>query len=125
MREIRTFELEHGEPAAALHAAQPLVLEVRAGQIWLTVEGDATDYWLAAGELFALPRGSRAWVSSGCAGARFALAFGVKCGVKFGAEFGVETTRGGAGQARGASLGRALRNWAPKWSLARFASRLA
>ncbi|GAB6847802.1 DUF2917 domain-containing protein [Paraburkholderia kururiensis] len=113
MREIRTFELEHGEPAAALHAAQPLVLEVRAGQIWLTVEGDAGDYWLAAGESFALPRGARTWVSSGRAGARFVLAFGV------------QTTRGGAAQAPGLALGRVLRNWAPKWSLARFAARFA
>ncbi|WP_114814518.1 DUF2917 domain-containing protein [Paraburkholderia kururiensis] len=113
MREIRTFELEHGEPAAALQAAQPLVLDVRAGQIWLTVEGDAGDYWLAAGESFELPRGARAWVSSGRDGARFALAFDL------------ETARGGAAHAQGIAPQRMLRSWASKWSLARFASRFA
>jgi len=52
MREIRTFELEHGEPASAWRVAQPLAVNVLAGELWLTVEGDADDYWLAAGESF-------------------------------------------------------------------------
>jgi quercetin dioxygenase-like cupin family protein len=75
MREIRTFELEHGEPAAAWRVAQPLVVKVMAGKIWLTLDGDAEDYWLAAGETFELPRGAQAWVSAGEGGARVALAF--------------------------------------------------
>jgi len=75
MREIRTFELEHGEPATAWRVAQPLVLKVMAGEIWLTVEGDSEDYWLAAGDTFELPRGSRAWVSAGRRDARLALMF--------------------------------------------------
>ncbi len=57
MREIRTFELDHGEPAAAWRVAQPLTLKVMAGQIWLTVEGDLRDHWLHAGDTFGLPRG--------------------------------------------------------------------
>jgi quercetin dioxygenase-like cupin family protein len=39
MREIRTFELDHGEPATAWRVARPLTLQVMAGQVWLTVEG--------------------------------------------------------------------------------------
>ncbi len=75
MREIRTFELGHGEPAAAWRVAQPLVLKVMAGEIWLTLDGDPEDYWLAAGETFELPRGARVWVSAGQHGARVALTF--------------------------------------------------
>ncbi|HEV3424662.1 MAG TPA: DUF2917 domain-containing protein [Paraburkholderia sp.] len=75
MREIRTFELEHGEPATAWRVTRPLVLKVMAGQLWLTVEGDAEDYWLAAGETFELARGAVAWISAGQGGARLALAF--------------------------------------------------
>lgn len=75
MREIRTFELEHGEPATAWRVTQPLVLQVMAGELWLTVEGDSEDYWLAAGETFELARGALAWVSAGQRGARLALAF--------------------------------------------------
>jgi quercetin dioxygenase-like cupin family protein len=73
MREIRTFELEHGEPATAWRVAQPLVLDVMAGEVWLTVEGDAEDYWLAAGESFELPKGALAWLSGGNNGARLSL----------------------------------------------------
>ncbi len=58
MREIRTFELEHDEPAAAWRVSQPLVLSVMAGEVWLTVEGNADD----TGSL----RANR----SGCRGAR-------------------------------------------------------
>ncbi|MFC0398442.1 DUF2917 domain-containing protein [Paraburkholderia rhizosphaerae] len=73
MREIRTFELEHGEPAAAWRVAQPAILKVTAGEVWLTVEGDAEDYWLRRGESFALSRGVTAWVSAGRDGARVVL----------------------------------------------------
>jgi quercetin dioxygenase-like cupin family protein len=73
MREIRTFELEHGEPASAWRIAQPLAVNVLAGELWLTVEGDAEDYWLAPGESFELKRGAVAWMSAGRAGARLSL----------------------------------------------------
>jgi len=73
MREIRTFELEHGEPASAWRVAQPLAVNVLAGELWLTVEGDAEDYWLAAGESYELKRGAVAWLSAGRDGARLSL----------------------------------------------------
>jgi quercetin dioxygenase-like cupin family protein len=75
MREIRTFELDQGEPAAAWRITQALTLQVMAGEVWLTVQGDLRDYWLSAGETFELKRGDRAWVSAGSHGARLALAF--------------------------------------------------
>ena len=49
MREVRTFEIEYGEPAAHLRVARPLVVEVEFGRLWLTIEGDAEDYMLDAG----------------------------------------------------------------------------
>ncbi|TKC82925.1 DUF2917 domain-containing protein [Trinickia terrae] len=97
MREIRTFELEYGEPATAWQIDRPGVLTVTEGEIWLTVEGDSEDYWLAAGERFALPEGARAWVSAGRGGARFSLAFA------------------SAGRGVAAAVAPAVRNWMPRW----------
>ena len=76
MREVRIFELEHGEPAAAWRVARPSIFKVISGEIWLTVEGDSEDHWLATGESIELPRKAVAWISAGQAGARFALASG-------------------------------------------------
>lgn len=76
MREVRIFELEQGEPAAAWRVARPSIFKVIAGEIWLTIEGDSEDYWLAAGGSIELPRRAVAWISAGQAGARFALASG-------------------------------------------------
>ncbi|EIF29874.1 Protein of unknown function (DUF2917) [Burkholderia sp. Ch1-1] len=76
MREVRIFELEHGEPTAAWRVARPSIFKVISGEIWLTVEGDSKDHWLAAGESIELPRQAVAWISAGQAGARFALASG-------------------------------------------------
>lgn len=76
MREVRIFELEHGEPAAAWRVARPSIFKVISGEIWLTVEGDNEDHWLATGQAIELPRKAVAWVSAGQTGARFALASG-------------------------------------------------
>ena len=76
MREVRIFEMEHDEPAAAWRVARPSVFKVISGEIWLTVEGENGDHWLATGQSIELPRGALAWVSAGRAGARFALASG-------------------------------------------------
>ncbi|MEX3930799.1 DUF2917 domain-containing protein [Paraburkholderia phymatum] len=105
MREIRTFELEHGEPASAWRVAQPLAVNVLAGELWLTVEGDAEDYWLAPGESFELKRGAVAWLSAGSEGARLSL------------------TVAGGGREMGDTLRvqrqRAMRwTWMPRWLLA-------
>jgi quercetin dioxygenase-like cupin family protein len=102
MREIRTFELEYGESAAAWRVAQPLVLKVMAGQIWLTVEGDAEDYWLSSGDTFELSRGAVARVSAGQGGARMALAF---------------ASGSNAAQVRPATRAarKSLWSWVPRW----------
>ncbi|MGN6232883.1 MAG: DUF2917 domain-containing protein [Trinickia sp.] len=65
MREIRTFEMGYDEPATAWRVDRSLVVEVARGTLWLTIEGDAEDYWLDAGESFLLPAGARAWIGSG------------------------------------------------------------
>ncbi|MBB3002024.1 hypothetical protein FHX57_004382 [Paraburkholderia tropica] len=76
MREIRIFELEHGEPAESWRLAQAMQLQVSEGELWLTMGGDADDYWLRAGESIRLAAGTRVWLSAGRDGARFVLALG-------------------------------------------------
>ena len=76
MREIRIFELEHGEPAETWQLAQAMQLHVSEGELWLTIGGDAHDYWLRAGESMTLVAGARVWLSAGDDGARFVLALG-------------------------------------------------
>ncbi|WP_153076007.1 DUF2917 domain-containing protein [Paraburkholderia bonniea] len=74
MREIRTYELDHGEAPVAWCATQPFVVTITAGEVWLTLAGQLGDHWLAAGESLALPRGTRVWVSAGPNGAQVKLA---------------------------------------------------
>lgn len=76
MREIRIFELEHGEPAETWRLAQTMQLHVSEGELWLTLGGDADDYWLRAGEAMHLEAGARVYLSAGREGARFVLALG-------------------------------------------------
>lgn len=73
MREIRTFEMGYDEPATAWRVDRPLVVEVAHGTLWLTIEGDAEDYWLDAGQSFLLPAGTRAWIGSGRGDVRVAV----------------------------------------------------
>ncbi|HZZ13758.1 MAG TPA: DUF2917 domain-containing protein [Paraburkholderia sp.] len=97
MREVRIFELEHDEPVAAWRVARPSVFKVISGEIWLTIEGDSVDHWLATGESVELPRRSVAWVSAGRSGARFALASGSEQSVSR------------------ASRGLPVLSWLPRW----------
>ncbi|HKT96753.1 MAG TPA: DUF2917 domain-containing protein [Paraburkholderia sp.] len=76
MREIRIFELEHGEPAETWRLAQAMQLHVSEGELWLTLGGDTDDYWLRAGESIRLSAGARVYLSAGREGARFVLALG-------------------------------------------------
>ncbi len=77
MREVRIFELEHGEPVAAWRVARPSTFKVISGEIWLTVEGDSEDHWLRRGRIDRVAARMR-WRGSARAraGARFALASG-------------------------------------------------
>ena len=97
MREVRIFDMEHDEPAAAWRVARPSTFKAISGEIWLTVEGDHHDHWLATGQSIELPRGAVAWVSAGRAGARFALASGSE-------HLAMRSLRGLPGL-----------NWLPRW----------
>jgi hypothetical protein len=35
--------------------SQPKEIQIECGRIWLTIEGQAMDHWLRAGEVFSLP----------------------------------------------------------------------
>lgn len=94
MREIRIFELEHGEPAETWRLAQAMQLHVSEGELWLTIGGDAHDYWLRAGESMELVAGASVCLSAGNEGARFVLALG---GASARAAAGLHRHRGAAG----------------------------
>jgi quercetin dioxygenase-like cupin family protein len=99
MREVRTFEIEYGEPAAHLRVARPLVVEVEFGRLWLTIEGDAEDYMLDAGQTMKLPRGARAWVGAEGGDARLSVAMALER---------ARSTGAGAAQRRPGSAARRL-----------------
>jgi hypothetical protein len=69
MREIRRFELD-ADLCIARRVTSACELAVETGRIWLTIEGDACDHWLSAGERFMLPRGKHIWLSAETGGAR-------------------------------------------------------
>jgi hypothetical protein len=76
MREIRMFEMEYEEPAQCLRVARGLDLHVSDGELWLTIDGDAADYWLRAGESLSLARGVSVRIGAWRGGARFAIVAG-------------------------------------------------
>ncbi|MBN3858797.1 DUF2917 domain-containing protein [Paraburkholderia sp. Ac-20340] len=116
MREIRIFELEQGEPAETWRLDQAMQLHVSEGELWLTIGGDAHDYWLRAGESIELAAGARVWLSAGGVGnsegkgARFVLALG---GASARSAVSMNAQRGGAGVA--AWVAQALRLRAAQW----------
>jgi len=74
MREIRTFELDRRDAPTRWFIDRPQTLRVTRGQIWLTVEGDADDHWLDAGDSVELKPFATIWVSGSCDGSAFSLA---------------------------------------------------
>lgn len=74
MREIRTFELDRRDAPTRWSSHRPQTLRVLRGQIWMTVEGEADDHWLNAGDAIELKPYSTIWVSGACEGSRFSLA---------------------------------------------------
>jgi hypothetical protein len=75
MREIRTFELDQADLATGIFIARPHTLRVCRGLLWITVEGEAADMWLSAGDTIELPAGTTVWVGAQAPGGRFDLAF--------------------------------------------------
>lgn len=49
------------------------LLQVQSGRVWLTVEGDAQDYWIGAGEQMQLPRGRKVVMEAAKGPARLVL----------------------------------------------------
>jgi quercetin dioxygenase-like cupin family protein len=97
MREVRTFEMEYQEPPVLWQVAEPLVVTVMAGQLWLTMELDAEDVWLEKGQSFVVPAAARAWISAGQGGARVTV-----------------SSAGRAAMTRSASR-HGMRAWMPRW----------
>ena len=114
MREIRIFELEYGEPVETWRLAQAMQLHVSEGELWLTIAGDAGDYWLRAGESIGLSSGVRVHVSAGREGARFVLALGSATAAAPAwtvAPVDVERVRAAGASGVAARIGEALRGW--------------
>ncbi|WP_244829100.1 MULTISPECIES: DUF2917 domain-containing protein [unclassified Caballeronia] len=74
MREIRTFELDGRDAPTSWFIDRPQTLRATRGQIWLTIEGDAGDFWLDAGECVELQPFSTIWVSGARDESAFSLA---------------------------------------------------
>lgn len=117
MREIRIFELEHGEPVETWRLAQAMQLHVSEGELWLTIAGDAGDYWLRAGESIGLAAGVRVHVSAGREGVRFVLALGganAEAPAWTVAPVDMERVRAAGASGVAARIGEALRGWAQR-----------
>lgn len=117
MREIRIFELEHGEPVETWRLAEAMQLHVSEGELWLTIAGDAGDYWLRAGESIGLAAGVRVHVSAGREGVRFVLALGganAEAPAWTVAPVDMERVRAAGASGVAARIGEALRGWAQR-----------
>jgi hypothetical protein len=73
MDELRTFELGAPHTAQALTLTRGATFCAVSGQIWLTVEGEAGDVWLQAGERISFGAGKRVWLSAEHDRARFTV----------------------------------------------------
>ncbi|WP_019142159.1 DUF2917 domain-containing protein [Noviherbaspirillum massiliense] len=50
----QAITIEPGEAVSGI-AREPRILHVRSGRVWLTVNGNSGDFWLHAGDSFAIP----------------------------------------------------------------------
>ena len=73
MDELRTFELGPQHTAQALTLGRPTTFCAISGPIWITVEGEAGDIWLQAGERIDVAAGKRVWLSAEHDRARFTV----------------------------------------------------
>jgi hypothetical protein len=73
MDELRTFELDEPHLAQALTLARAATISAVTGPIWVTIEGEADDIWLYAGQRVKVPRSRRVWLSADHEGARFTV----------------------------------------------------
>ncbi len=73
MREIRTFELDRRDAPTRWVIDRPQTLRVTRGQVWLTIESEADDYWLDAGAAVELQPYTTIWVSGTADSSWFSL----------------------------------------------------
>ncbi|HTJ95436.1 MAG TPA: DUF2917 domain-containing protein [Pararobbsia sp.] len=73
MDELRTFELDETHIAQALTLGRAATISAVSGPIWVTIEGEADDIWLCAGQRIKVPAGRRVWLSADHEGARFTV----------------------------------------------------
>ena len=62
MQSMEWFESSSDAPAR-LQLAAGACIRVRAGRLWLTVEGQANDVWLGAGESWSAAQAANVWLS--------------------------------------------------------------
>lgn len=74
MREIRTLELNKSDATTCWVINQAKTLRVCEGILWLTIEGDAEDRWLVAGDSIELAAGITVWLDSQTLDTRLTLA---------------------------------------------------
>jgi len=70
--EIRHYELDPGVCVAHRNRSSSRIT-VAAGTIWLTLDGEAADYWLRAGDSLTIAPKQRIWLSAETHTARFRI----------------------------------------------------
>jgi Protein of unknown function (DUF2917) len=73
MREIRIFELDQADLPKRLLIGSPSKVSAMRERLWVTVEGQADDYWLAEGESLELPPHAVAWIGAEHDGGRLSI----------------------------------------------------
>lgn len=63
MFKIHHFRFSDDTPVTHMTIGRT-TLSVTRGVLWVTMEGDATDYWLEAGASLTVPAGQRLWLST-------------------------------------------------------------
>jgi hypothetical protein len=70
--EIRHYELDSGVCVAHRNPTASRIT-VASGTLWLTLEGDAADYWLQTGDSLTIAPRQRLWLSAETDAARFGI----------------------------------------------------
>ncbi|MBC3886545.1 DUF2917 domain-containing protein [Undibacterium griseum] len=62
-----------GREVLSITAAQPVLLQLQSGLVWITVTDDENDYWLAGGERMHLPARRHVVIETDAAASRLLL----------------------------------------------------
>ena len=63
MRQIQHYELD-AQQCELFETTVKTIVSIEAGVLWLTIEGEATDHWLVAGESIEIGASRRLWLSA-------------------------------------------------------------